>query len=61
MQPKIIKYENYEPKIERSVYIASSAVIIGNTSIKENSYIDNKVVIRGDGEHISIGKNCILN
>jgi len=55
---KIIKYENYTPKIDKSAKISNTAVIIGNTDIKEKTEIGEKVILRGDGEKISIGKNC---
>ena len=60
MNINIIKYQNIEPKIDKSVKLALSSVIIGNTIINKNTAIGDSVVIRGDGECISIGKNCTL-
>ena len=60
MKFKIIKYQDIEPKIDKSVKTASSSIIIGNTIIKKNTAIGDSVVIRVDGECISIGKNCIF-
>ena len=60
MNNNIIKYQNIEPKIDKSVKLALSSIIIGNTIINKNTAIGDSVVIRGDGECISIGKNCTL-
>ena len=60
MNINIIKYQNIEPKIDKSVKLALSSIIIGNTIINKNTAIGDSVVIRGDGECISIGKNCTL-
>ena len=37
MKSNIIKYENIEPKIDKSVKLALSSIIIGNTIIKKNT------------------------
>lgn len=43
--------------IEKSVFVAEGAKVIGNVTIKENSNIWFNAVIRGDSNTISIGKN----
>ena len=55
-----LKYKKYFPNIEQNTYIANSAKIIGNTSIKKDNKIFDHVVLRGDGEKISIGENCLF-
>ena len=45
------------PKIEKSVYIAPGAVIVGDVEIGENSSIWYNSVIRTDGNTCKIGKN----
>mgnify|MGYP001162536463 FL=1 len=60
MYSKIIKYSNFTPKISEKVKISKNAWIVGNTSIDDNTTIEEFAVIRGDGEKITIGKNCII-
>ena len=53
-----LKYKKYFPNIEQNTHIANSAKIIGNISIKKDNKIFDHVVLRGDGEKISIGERC---
>ena len=45
------------PKIDTSVYIASSAIVCGNVIVGKHSSIWFNCVIRGDADQISIGEN----
>ncbi len=49
-------YKNIFPKIDSSVYIDPSAVIIGDVTIGANSSVWCTTVIRGDVNSISIGE-----
>ena len=60
MHLNIIKYLNFKPKIAKEVKIHQTSWIIGNTSINKNTIIEDNVVIRGDGDKISIGEDCII-
>ncbi len=55
-----IKFLKYFPHIADNVSISSSAKIIGNTNIGKNTKILDNVIIRGDGEKIEIGENCLF-
>lgn len=50
-------FQNKNPAIHPSVFIADSADIIGDVEIGENSNIWYQTVIRGDVNFIRIGKN----
>lgn len=52
----IEKFKDFEPKIEKNVFVANSADIIGDVEIGEDSSIWHGVVIRGDVHFIRIGK-----
>lgn len=53
----IVKYLGQEPKIAKSAFVASNAIISGNVELGENSGVWYGCVIRGDVTKISIGKN----
>jgi carbonic anhydrase/acetyltransferase-like protein (isoleucine patch superfamily) len=53
----IQKFNGIQPKIGDSVYIAESAVIIGNVTIGDNVSIWPNTVVRGDVESITIGND----
>ena len=55
-----IKFLKHFPHVSDNVSISSSAKIIGNTNISKNTKILENVIIRGDGEKIEIGENCIF-
>ena len=55
-----IKFLKYFPDISENVSISSSAKIIGNSIIKKDTKILDNVIIRGDGEKIEIGENCLF-
>jgi carbonic anhydrase/acetyltransferase-like protein (isoleucine patch superfamily) len=48
---------NKKPVIGRNVFIAPTAVVIGDVTIKDNASIWYGVVVRGDMEPITIGVN----
>ena len=53
----IIKYKDKFPEISESCFIAEDADIIGDVKIGDYSSIWFKTVVRGDVNHIRIGKN----
>ena len=55
-----IKFLKHFPNIADNASISLSAKIIGNTSISKNTKILENVIIRGDGEKIKIGENCLF-
>ena len=55
--PLIIDLNGHHPQIDPSVWIADNATITGNVSIESQSSVWFQVVIRGDVNKISIGKN----
>ncbi len=66
-QPIIESFLDNYPEIDESVYIASSAVIIGSVKIKKNVSIWHNTTIRGDLNYISIDEgsniqdNCVVH
>lgn len=63
----IIAYGGKEPKIGENVFIAPTAVVIGDVIIKDNASIWFNTVIRGDmagiviGENTNIQDNCTVH
>jgi len=53
----IVEYESKRPKIGKEVFIAPTAVVIGDVSIDDGSSIWFGAVLRGDEGAIVIGKN----
>ena len=60
MTLKIIKYLNHTPCLEQNINGEKNSVIIGNSFIGSGTNLKSNVVIRGDGQKVEIGKNCIL-
>jgi carbonic anhydrase/acetyltransferase-like protein (isoleucine patch superfamily) len=56
----IYQLGDYAPIIASSAYVTDSATIIGRVTIEENTSVWFGVTVRGDNEHITIGKNCNL-
>lgn len=52
----ILKYKDYEPKIDESVFIASGSQIIGNVEIEKDASIWFNCVIRADVGAVKIGE-----
>jgi carbonic anhydrase/acetyltransferase-like protein (isoleucine patch superfamily) len=63
----LYSFEKYSPDIDKSVFVAQDAVLIGNVSIGKNSSIWFKTVIRADINEIKIGEGtniqdgCLLH
>jgi carbonic anhydrase/acetyltransferase-like protein (isoleucine patch superfamily) len=63
----IIEYKGRKPIIGKNVFIAPTAVVIGDVNIKENSSIWYGTVLRGDlapitiGESTNIQDNCTIH
>jgi carbonic anhydrase/acetyltransferase-like protein (isoleucine patch superfamily) len=63
----ILEYKGRTPAIGKNVFIAPTAVIIGDVEIKDNASIWYGTVIRGDMERITIGEgsniqdNCTIH
>lgn len=56
MQALIRTHQGVTPKIDEQVFLAETAVIIGDVEIEEHSGIWYGCVLRGDGNHIRVGK-----
>lgn len=54
------QYKQVSPQLDPSVFVASSADVIGNVLIGADSSVWFQVVIRGDVNHIHIGKRTNL-
>jgi carbonic anhydrase/acetyltransferase-like protein (isoleucine patch superfamily) len=52
----IYKFEEFEPEIHLSAYVADSASVIGQVILAEDTSIWSNAVLRGDNEPITIGK-----
>jgi carbonic anhydrase/acetyltransferase-like protein (isoleucine patch superfamily) len=52
----IMTYKNHKPEIDSSVFVAETATIVGNVKIGEMSSIWYNTVLRGDFNHITVGK-----
>ena len=57
---QIISFGGHAPQIDPTAYIAESAVIIGNVTIKAGANIWPHTVIRGDESQIIIGENVSI-
>ncbi len=63
----ICRVEGKTPKVDKTAYVASTAVVTGDVVIGENSSIWYNTVARGDTNNIVVGKNtniqdaCILH
>jgi len=63
----ILEYKGYRPKIGKNVFIAPTALIIGDVEIKDYVSIWYGTVLRGDlapiivGERTNIQDNCTLH
>lgn len=51
-----MKYKDLEPKISDKAYIIGNAVVVGDTTIGENSSVWFNATVRGDMSRIVIGK-----
>ncbi|MDG6242916.1 MAG: gamma carbonic anhydrase family protein [Methanolobus sp.] len=56
----IIEFRSVRPSVSSTAFIASSANVIGNVTIKEHSSVWFNAVIRGDSSSICIGKRTSI-
>lgn len=63
----ILPYKEKQPRIDADAYVSSSAAIIGDVTMEKGSSVWFHTVVRGDKDHIHIGKdsniqdNCTLH
>jgi len=53
----ICEYNGMRPRVGKNVFIASTAVVLGDVEIEDGSSIWYNAVLRGDQEHIHVGRN----
>ena len=53
----IMPYKSTAPKIDKSVFLAPTAVVAGDVTIEEGVSVWFGAVVRGDFQPIKIGKN----
>lgn len=53
----IYELDGQSPKLGKNAYVADSAQVIGKVTLEENVSVWFGTVIRGDSEHIHIGRN----
>ena len=52
----LIEYAGYRPKVEEGVFVAETAVVLGNVELGEGANVWFGAVLRGDKDRIVIGK-----
>ncbi len=55
-KPNLLPYLNHWPKLGKTAYIAPTSTVIGDVLVGDDSSIWHGTVVRGDVNHISIGK-----
>jgi carbonic anhydrase/acetyltransferase-like protein (isoleucine patch superfamily) len=53
----IYELDGHTPKLGQNAYVADSAQVIGKVTLEENASVWFGTIIRGDSEHIKIGRN----
>ncbi len=53
----IYELDGHTPQLGKNAYIADSAQVIGKVTLEENASVWFGTIIRGDSEHIRIGRN----
>ena len=53
----IYELDGKSPTLGKNVYVADSAQVIGKVTLEENASVWFGTIIRGDSEHIRIGRN----
>ncbi len=53
----IYELDGHTPKLGQNAYVADSAQVIGKVTLEENASVWFGTIIRGDSEHIRIGRN----
>ena len=56
----IYELDGVKPVLEKGVWVAQSAEVIGNVHLKENSNVWFSCVLRGDNELIRLGKTLMF-
>jgi carbonic anhydrase/acetyltransferase-like protein (isoleucine patch superfamily) len=58
--PLILPYEDYEPVVSESAWVAPNATLIGRVTLRENSGVYYGTVLRGDRADIVLGAGSNL-
>jgi carbonic anhydrase/acetyltransferase-like protein (isoleucine patch superfamily) len=58
--PLILPYEDYEPTVHESAWVAPNATLIGRVTLHENSSVYYGTVLRGDRADIVLGAGSNL-
>ena len=53
----IYELDGHAPKLGKNAYVADSAEVIGRVTLEENASVWSGTIIRGDSDHIHIGRN----
>lgn len=53
----IYELDGHAPQLGKNAYVADSAQVIGKVTLEENASVWFGTIIRGDSEHIHIGRN----
>ena len=53
----IYELDGHAPQLGKNAYIADSAEVIGRVTLEENASVWSGTIIRGDSDHIRIGRN----
>ncbi len=53
----IYELDGHTPQLGQNAYVADSAQVIGKVTLEENASVWFGTIIRGDSEHIRIGRN----
>jgi len=53
----IYELDGHTPQLGKNTYVADSAQVIGKVTLEENASVWFGTIIRGDSEHIKIGRN----
>ncbi|WP_136066644.1 gamma carbonic anhydrase family protein [Modicisalibacter radicis] len=53
----IYRYADQLPTIDTGVYVAETADVIGQVTLKRNASVWYQAVLRGDTEHLEVGEN----
>lgn len=53
----IYELDGHTPKLGQNAYVADSAQVVGKVTLEENASVWFGTIIRGDSEHIRIGRN----
>jgi carbonic anhydrase/acetyltransferase-like protein (isoleucine patch superfamily) len=56
----ILGYHDFKPEVHSSAFVAETAVVIGDVKIGEDSSVWYGAVLRGDINHIKIGKRTSI-